>query len=375
MKKKPIILLTIAAVIFATVSVSYKFYTENQDTLTELISAQRDPYIEKKISSMTLEEKIGQMFMGCFYNGTPSPEEVSRYSLGGVLLFRNSFENSTPESVRSDIGDINSSCDIRPFFAVDEEGGTVTRISCFPEFRSKPFSSPRDLYETGGIQAIISDTHEKNLLLSEIGINLNLAPVCDISMNQNDFMYLRSLGQNASITSLYAASVVEACLEDNMGCCLKHFPGYGNSSDTHNGISVDNRSLKQLKENDILPFEAGIKAGAPAILVSHNIVSAIDDTMPASLSASVHKLLRHELGFNGVVITDDMSMGAISGFIPEKESAVTAVTAGNDILCTGNFKEQSEAVISAVRNGIIPEKRIDDSVRRILSWKKDMSLF
>ncbi len=375
MKKRSIILLITAAVILAAASASYKYYIENQVTLTGIISSQRDPDIEEKLMSMTIQEKVGQMFMGCFYNGTPSPETVDSYDLGGVLLFRKSFENSRPETIRNEIDSIKSICDTEPFIAVDEEGGTVTRISCFTAFRSEPFSSPRDLYSSGGMAAIISDTHEKNNMLLQLGINLNLAPVCDISLDKDDFMYLRSLGQNADVTSEYVSSVVTSCLEDNIGCCLKHFPGYGNSSDTHKGISVDNRSLQQIEENDLLPFKAGIDSGAPSILISHNIVSAIDDTMPASLSASVHRLLRYDLGFDGVIITDDLSMGAISTFMHGSQSALSAITAGNDIICTGDFAEQSEAIISAVKSGIIPEERIDTSVRRILSWKKDMSLF
>lgn len=353
----------------------YMLHTETEPTLTEVLNADRDASVEKIMENMTLEEKVGQMFMGCFYNGTPLPQEVSQYHLGGVLLFSASFENSSPEEVSRRLEKIGASFDIKPFMAVDEEGGSVNRVSSYKAFRSNPFPSPRECYESGGMKAVIGDTHEKNRLLKSLGINLNLAPVCDISLNEKDFMYSRSLGQPPHITADYAVKTVEACLEDDIGCCLKHFPGYGNTADTHKGLAVDNRSLEQLKQEDFLPFEAGISAGAPAVLVSHNMVPSIDHMLPSSLSPAAHKILRYDMGFKGVIITDDMSMGAVSQFLPQADSAVAAVKAGNDILCTGAFKEQHRAVTEAVKSGEISYDRIDSSVRRILKWKKQLSLF
>ena len=140
-------------------------------------------------------------------------------------------------------------------------------------------------------------------------------------------------------------------------------------------MSIDKRSEKQLEENDFLPFKAGIDAGAPSVLVSHNIVSSLDESLPASLSPAVHRILRYDMNFSGVIITDDLSMGAVSNFSPKTDSAVTAIMAGNDILCTGDFASQYKAVLEAVNNGTISEERIDTSVRRILLWKKDLSLF
>lgn len=375
MRKRPVILLTI--IISAICIGSFVMYTirdENTETLTDIIDSRKDDEIEAILDSMTLEEKVGQMFMGCFYSGTPSAETVNQYHLGSVLLFSASFESSDSASVRSQLDAIDAACDPDPIIAVDEEGGTVNRVSSFPAFRSEPFKAPRDIFTSGGLDAIAADTHEKNQLLAKLGIDLNLAPVCDISQTEGDFMYSRSLGQNANVTSDYVTCVVKTCIRDNMGCCLKHFPGYGNSADTHKGIAVDNRSQKQLEQSDLLPFKAGIQAGAPSVLVSHNIVSALDDSLPASLSPTIHRLLRYDMGFDGVIITDDLSMGAIAEFLPDVDSAVTAVMAGNDMLCTGDFKEQYQAVLEAVNSGLISEDRIDSSARKILTWKRAMSL-
>ncbi|MDO4546126.1 MAG: glycoside hydrolase family 3 N-terminal domain-containing protein [Bacillota bacterium] len=343
-------------------------------TLSDVLERDRDPDVEALLEEMTLDEKVGQMFMGCFYGGTPSPETVSQYHLGSVLFFKASFENSDMESFKASLDAIDEASAITPIAAVDEEGGTVVRVSGNAGFREKAFQSPRDLFDAGGMDAVIDETHEKNALLSEMGIDLNLAPVCDISTDPADFMYPRSLGQSAEVTSQFATETVKACLEDNMGCSLKHFPGYGNAADTHNGFAIDARSLEQLESNDFLPFAAGIEAGAPSVLVSHNIVRAIDGERPASLSPAIHNILRYDMKFDGVIITDDLSMGAIADYYPEMDGAVAAVIAGNDILCTGDFRDQYGAVLDAVKGGIISEERIDQSVRRILNWKKDLGL-
>ncbi len=376
MKRRRVITLIIFIVMLcAAFSAAFVLRSSSEKlTLSSVLASQRDEKTEAILDSMTLEEKVGQMFMGCFYSGTPSADKVQGYGLGGVLLFQSSFTDTSRKALAAKLNAIDEACEIDPAIAVDEEGGTVNRVSSSPAFRSEPFSSPRKLYDAGGLEAVVADVHEKNELLTDLGIDLNLAPVCDISTDPKDFMYARSLGRDAKTTAEYTAAVVAACEEDGIGCCLKHFPGYGNTADTHNGAAVDNRTLRQLESSDLLPFKAGIAAGAPFVLVSHNIVSAIDADVPASLSSAVHALLRYDLDFDGIIITDDLSMGAVSVFSPDADSAVTAVLAGNDMLCTGNYAQQYDAVLEAVRSGIISEERIDSSVRRILTWKSHMSL-
>ncbi|MDD6648241.1 MAG: glycoside hydrolase family 3 N-terminal domain-containing protein [Firmicutes bacterium] len=374
MKKKRYIIIALilsaAAIIYSAAAFTAPY---NGPTLDEFFRSARDPDVENILSDMTLEEKTGQMFMGCFYNGTPSAETVNEYHLGSVLLFGTSFDKTDRHELSARL-DALADTDCPPVIAVDEEGGTVTRVSGNPGFRKKAFRSPRALYKKGGIDAIVAETHEKNALLSSLGIQLNLAPVCDITSDPDDFMYSRSLGQNAQITSEFAARVTEACISDGIACALKHFPGYGNTSDTHKGLAVDNRSSETIINNDLKPFEAGIQAGAPMVLVSHNIVTSIDKTLPSSLSPACHKLLIQDLNFDGIIITDDLSMGAISNYMSPEKSALAAVMAGNDMLCTGNYKKQYEAVLNAVNNGIISEDRIDRSVRKILKLKIELGL-
>ena len=159
-----------------------------------------------------------------------------------------------------------------------------------------------------------------------------------------------------------------------MACVLKHFPGYGDNEDTHTGIAHDGRSWDTFVTSDFLPFQAGIDAGAQMVLVSHNIVSAMDSRLPASLSPEVHRILREELGFTGVIVTDDLYMDGVRHFTGDEEAAVLAVQAGNDLLCCTDFQTQVPAVLAAVERGEITEERIDQSVLRILELKMALGL-
>lgn len=154
--------------------------------------------------------------------------------------------------------------------------------------------------------------------------------------------------------------------EEGVGSVLKHFPGYGNNADTHTGIAYDHRPCETFLDSDFLPFQAGIHAGADMVLVSHNIVSCMDAQAPASLSLEVHKILREELGFTGVIITDDLAMNGVRDFAGDTEAAVLAVHAGNDLLCCTDFEVQIPAVLQAVEEGKITEEQINESVLRIL---------
>lgn len=375
MKKKVIFLIIF---IFAASSIAYAAAAINAPysgiTLEEFFDSAKTPEVEAILSGMTLDEKVGQMFMGCFYSKEPSPKIIEKYHLGSVLLFGETFKTNTKKSLRKKLALLSAASEYTPIVAVDEEGGSVVRVSGNAAFRKKPFKSPRELFKKGGLNAVLQDTHEKNALLTSVGIHLNLAPVCDISKDPDDFMYDRSLGQDAKTTAEYAARITQACLEDHMACALKHFPGYGNSADTHKGLAMDKRSLSIIKKNDLLPFKAGIESGAPMVLVSHNIVTAIDDRRPSSMSPASHRILRDELKFRGVIITDDLSMGAISNYMSSEDTAVNAVMAGNDMLCTGDYKKQYSAILKAIKDGIIPESRIDSSVRRIIRLKMQLGL-
>lgn len=203
---------------------------------------------------------------------------------------------------------------------------------------------------------------------------MNLAPVCDVSVNPNDFIYPRTFGMDALETSKYIETAVNTMNENKIGSALKHFPGYGNNVDTHTGISVDERSYESFQNSDFLPFKAGIDAGASSILVSHNIVKSMDANLPASLSPSVHKIIRNDLKFDGVIMTDDLQMSAIKEYIGDSTSAVLAIIAGNDLIIASDFDVQIPSVLESIRAGEIQEERINESVLRILKLKFDLGI-
>jgi len=328
---------------------------------------------QELLSNMTLEEKVGQMFIA----RCPSVDAAiyaKQYKLGGYILFGQDFKNSDPETFKKTVQSYQDAASIPMFIAVDEEGGIVTRASRYPQFRETPFPSPQQLYKDGGFDAVRADAKEKSEFLLDLGINLNFAPVCDISQSPEDFMYERSVALDADGTSEYVKTVVSEMNSAGIGSVLKHFPGYGNNGDTHTGIAIDKRPYKIFAMYDFLPFKAGIDNGAGVVLVSHNIVECMDKDRPASLSPEVIRILREELGFQGLIITDDLVMDAIGLYTDNESAAVQAVIAGNDLLCCTDFTEQIPAVIKAVEDGTISEERIDESVLRILKYKIELGI-
>ena len=333
---------------------------------------QPDP-AEVYADSLTLEQQVAQLFFARCPD-VQAAELAAQYDIGGYILFGRDFENQTPDSLRETIASYQQAAATPMLIGVDEEGGTVVRVSAYPAFRASRFQSPQALFAEGGLERVQSDTKEKDTLLASLGINVNLAPVCDVSTSSSDFINARAFGQDAQATSDYVRTVVEQMKTDSMGMVLKHFPGYGSNVDTHTGIAQDNRPLEQFRSSDFLSFTAGLEAGAQAILVCHNIVSCMDGTLPASLSPAVHQVLREELGFDGVVMTDDLVMQAITDYTGDADAAVLAVQAGNDMLISSDFVTQYNAVLTAVQNGTISETAIRDSAVRVLRWKIELGL-
>ena len=220
---------------------------------------------------------------------------------------------------------------------------------------------------------VLEDAEEKSDFLKKLGINVNLAPVCDISNNSDNFIYDRSIGLDPQKTAEYVVRVQNEMKKHGMGSIIKHFPGYGDNADTHTGESIDTRDLDYLSRNDLVPFAAAIENGCDAILVSHNIIDAIDKDNIATLSPAVHEFLRNEMDFKGVIVTDDMAMGAVEN-IDSGDAAVKAVLAGNDLIITSDLKTQYEAVLQALKSGEIGDNRLDESVCRVLLWKLKMGI-
>ena len=328
---------------------------------------------EQLLAAMTTEEKVGQLLLARCPTENAA-QDAADYHLGGYILFGRDFEYETPASVSATIASYQAAASIPMLIAVDEEGGTVNRVSCYSQFRDERFYSPRYLYSQGGLELIQVTEAEKCRLLGSLGINVNMAPVCDITTDESAFMYYRSLGESPEVTGEFIRSVVGIMCENHIGSVLKHFPGYGNNVDTHNGIAWDSRSLKELESADLIPFAAGIDAGCGAVLVSHTMVECLDAEYPASLSPAVHQYLRQKMGFNGVIVTDDLVMDAIGEQYGDEEAAVLAVLAGNDLLCSSNYAVQYQAILEAVNTGRIPIATLDAAVTRVLNWEAELGL-
>lgn len=314
----------------------------------------------QKLKELSQKEKIGELFLLRY------PDKLNKVNyVGGYVFYAKDFKNKSKSSIAKMITSLQENRNIKLLTAVDEEGGTVTRLSHIAKF-----SSPQQLYKEGGFSKIEEDTINKSKLLEELGLNLNLAPVVDISTNKDDYIYKRTLGEDEVLTSKYAKTVIEASKNYNVSYTLKHFPGYGNNIDTHYNSSLDTRTYEELVNKDLIPFEEGIKSGAEAILVSHNIVSALTNE-PASLSIIIHNLLRKNLNFKGIVITDDISMKAVS---ENNDSTLKALLAGNNLIITSNYQESYSEISKALQDNIIPEEYLDYLVLRNLAWKYSKNL-
>lgn len=342
---------------------------EKTETTIETSEGEENKVIEDRLATMTLEEKVGQLF----WARVPSShqiEDLQSYHLSGYILFGRDFEGRSLEDIKTLTKGYQATAKIPLLIGSDEEGGTVTRISSILE---TPFQSPMALYQQGGMEAVLSDTKQKAELLKSVGINAGLFPVADLARDQSAFIYDRTIGQDVQTTASYVQQVVEELKKSKVGSTLKHFPGYGDNGDSHTAIIQDNRSLDELRQADFLPFQAGIDAGADSVLVSHNILSKID-TVPSSISPKITDLLRKELHFKGVIMTDDFDMAGLADFVSQEEAAFQVIVAGNDLILGSSYQTQIPYLLKKISSGELTEERIDESVRRVLTWKYDLGL-
>ena len=326
------------------------------------------------VKKMDVDDLVGQLFLVKCPSGG-AEKLIREFHVGGIILYGSNLNGETPNSLRKKLEDWQEYAPVPLIVAVDEEGGTVARLSSLEEFRSEPFDSPRQIYFDGGLAAIRTSESEKAQLLKRCGINVNLAPVCDVACTESALMADRSLYQTPKTTGKVIAAMVKTMQKNQVGAVLKHFPGYGSIElDTHDGKVTDQRTMSELEEYDLLPFVYGIDAGAGAVMMSHLTVISLDATHPASLSEKAIHKLRKELGFQGVIMTDDLHMGAITkNYAPEK-AAVQAIQAGNDMIITGWSEDLYYAIYNAVEENEIPLDQLENSVERIIQWKMDLGL-
>ncbi len=342
--------------------------------------------IQAILNKMTLEEKIAQLFIV-----TPetlnagkevtiasklTQENLIKYPVGGLIYFSKNIDS--PEQIKTMISNTQmyslGKTGIPMFISIDEEGGQVSRIANNSAFNVETFGnlsgikSSKEAYKLG-------DTIGK--YLKDYGFNLDYAPVADVYTNpKNLVVKYRAFSSDPKIVADYVAEETKGLNNNMIIAALKHFPGHGNTtSDSHYGYAVTYKTLDELRASELIPFEKGIATGAQIVMVSHiSVPKVIGDNTPSSISKiMIQDILRNDLGFEGVVITDALNMRSISNQYTSKEASQMAIIAGADLLLMPeNFQEAYNGLLDAVNNGEISQKRIDESIIRILKIKKNM---
>lgn len=344
---------------------------EEEDILGELA--------QSYYSEMSIEDKVAGLFMvtpeaitgvgKATQAGDGTQEALSQYAVGGLIYFEQNILDR--EQITTMLANTASMSNYPIFLAVDEEGGDVSRVA-----NSKVEVTKVDGMAAVGAGGDVSQASEAGSTigsyLSELGFNVDFAPVADVA-GEGSALGNRSFGSDPQMVGEMVASVVGGIEGTGVSACLKHFPGLGSTSeDTHEGRVEITKSLEEMQSSDFVPFSAGIEAGADFVMVSHATAPALDeDNVPSSLSKKViTDILRGELGFEGVVITDALDMTAITDYYTPEEAAVMALEAGADmLLMPEDFGKAYEAVLAAVQDGTISEERINESLDRIYRVK------
>lgn len=357
---------------------------DTPETLTEEPEETQEDYlgelVDSYLSEMLVEDKVAGLFIvkpeaitgvsTAIQAGEGTQTALNEYAVGGLIYFA---QNIIDEAQLKEMLANTASMSKYPIFlGVDEEGGTVSRVA----------QSSIEVAQVGDMAAIgesgdSSQAYEAGVTigayLKDLGFNLDFAPVADVAGADEGALGDRTFGADAQIVGDMVSNVVSGIEGNGVSSCLKHFPGIGYiEEDTHDGRVETTRTLDEMRNSDFIPFKAGIEAGVDMVMVSHVTVASADgEAVPSSLSKTIMTdVLRNELGFEGVIITDALDMGAITGYYTSGEAAVQAIEAGADmLLMPEDFYEAYDAVLAAVQDGTISEERINESLERIYRIK------
>lgn len=344
--------------------------------------------VKTLIEGMTLEEKVAQLFVIVPYaltdisNANAANDAYKsafeKYPVGGFCYMGNSIvsESQVKSMITNSQQYSYDRVGVPLFTCIDEEGGTVARIAN-SSIDVEKVGNMCDIGAAGDVSAAKNVGNTIGEYLSDFGFNVDFAPVSDVLSNpDNKVVQKRSFGSDSEVVSDMALSVAEGLKSKNVYATLKHFPGHGaTEGDTHEGYAYTSKSLDELKKCELIPFADGIENGIDFIMVGHiSLPNVIGDNTPASLSHKmITEVLRDEMGYDGIIITDALNMGAITKQYSSAEAAVKTILAGSDmILMPDDFVSAYEGVLSAVRAGTITEDRIDESLERILKIKIEM---
>lgn len=353
---------------------------ENNDG-TDIVDAKvLDEVVEAVISEMTLEEKVAGLFIvtpesitgvnTAVQAGEGTKSALEKYPVGGLIYFKKNIQSE--EQIKEMVEKSVSYCKYPMFIAVDEEGGEVARLA--EGLKLQNVGKMSEIGNTGDTNKAYEAMKTVGSYMTNYGFNLNFAPMADVLTNEDNVSIGdRSFGSDANMVAGMVTAAMNGLEENGVTACVKHFPGLGDAAeDTHNGLVVIDKSLDELKQAELLPFISAIENGANMIMVGHvSLPQIIGDNTPATMSKEViSELLRSELGFNGVVITDAMNMGAITEYYGADEAAIRAFRAGADmVLMPENFETAYKGVIEAVKEGTISEERINNSLKRVFRIK------
>lgn len=353
---------------------------EPTPTVQELTPEQKlDEIVNAGIEVMPLEDKVAGLFIvtpeaitgvsTAIQAGDGTRDALAKYAVGGIVYFGKNMESE--EQLKQMIESTELYSKYPLFIAVDEEGGSVSRVAD-AGLVEKP-DGAQEIGATGDANNAYLAGNTIGTYLSDYGFNLDFAPVADLANVENSVMEERSYGSDAVAVSAYVTSMMQGLEEQGVTACLKHFPGIGSSTeDTHEGLASTDRSREDFQNNEFAVFQEAIDDGADMIMVSHMAAPSLaGDNVPSTLSEEVVTgILRNELNYKGVIITDALNMSAISEYYTSGQAAVLALRAGCDmLLMPEDFEEAYNAVLEAVKDGTISEERINDSLRRIYRIK------
>lgn len=344
---------------------------------------------DERIGAMTLEQKVAQLFIvtpealvegvsQVAQAGDMTREGVTAHPVGGIVYFAQNLLD--PEQTTTMLANVKQfyadAGNVAPFIAVDEEGGTVVRVADNEAFGAQDVGDASALGSAGDTEAAKRAAEQIADYLMPLGFNLDFAPVADVvDPLRSDTMGLRSFSSDAAVAADMVRAEVEGFRDKKMLCCAKHFPGIGAAAgDSHEGAITIEATNEELETVDLVPFRAAIEAGVPMIMVGHvSLPNIVGDSTPAPLSSAVVQgMLRDSLGYTGIIVTDSLSMGAITDYYTPAEAAVAALKAGCDIpLMPERLDEAYQGVLSAVQVGELTEERLDESLTRILTAKQE----
>lgn len=353
--------------------------TEPVETPPKTEAESKAETIQTIIDDMTPAEQAGQLLMADFrknVDGTgmtalsaEAKEAISAYHIGGVILFAENLD--TAEQTKQLTADLQAAADLPLFIGIDEEGGLVSRLdkSNIPH---EPIPAAAEIEDATAAGQTIGEE------LAELGINVDFAPVADVNTNpDNPVIGTRAFSSDPKEAAEQVDEFIRAMEGTGVSACAKHFPGHGDTAmDSHDGATYVSHDMERLRNVEFLPFREAIAVDVDFIMAGHiQTPNATTDGLPASLSPELLGILRQELGFDGIIITDAMNMGAIVELYGVGESAVMAVQAGVDIvLMPADLVEAAEALTSAIETGKIPKGRVEESLTRILSLKYDKGM-